>query len=555
MTPKRSDGGAARVALLLLLLLAAAVRIYWGTRTRVVWGDEPFYLWLGRSLLSGDGYQFFGISGVHFSPLFPLLADLLGRAAPGVPAAGSLALYVACGSLLLLPVYAIAWRLAGERAAIAAATAAAFLPALTSGIPRWGTMTEPLYLLLIAAAWWALLVGLQDGRGWPDLAAGAFLGLAYLTRTEALAPAAAGLSTLFLLRCWGGPGFRRAGLGLAAGVAAFALVIFPYLWLLHGETGSWQLAEEAGSTYVSAQGLARGDVAAFDRATWGLDPASGEVYLFSPTSESQGLAGAILSDPRTFLQLLRLNIADLGRTVSGIRLVPLPLLALVALGLFAPPWDAGRLRGELLLASSLTGALAFLPFFIQDRYLATALIPAAVWIGEGTAWLGHWLATSWAAIRPGRARPAPDAFARLSPGEGSLLLFVPTVILAVGLLLAQPSLHAVLGRTRSFRPSHLAAAALLARVSDPEAVVLSRFPAIAYHAGRAWAPTPAASWPEVADYARRKGAGYLAVDPWELDLRPELAALGDPATAPSGLTALGKVGSGDDRVLLYAIDR
>jgi hypothetical protein len=51
-----------------------------------VWGDEPFYLWMGQSLLAGQGYNAFGYSGVAFShrslPLTAAaLAPLAGWAA------------------------------------------------------------------------------------------------------------------------------------------------------------------------------------------------------------------------------------------------------------------------------------------------------------------------------------------------------------------------------------------------------------------------------------------------------------------------------------------
>ena len=38
-------------------LVAAAVllRVYYTTYARVVWGDEPFYLWIGQSLWAGHG--------------------------------------------------------------------------------------------------------------------------------------------------------------------------------------------------------------------------------------------------------------------------------------------------------------------------------------------------------------------------------------------------------------------------------------------------------------------------------------------------------------------
>lgn len=539
-----------------LLLLAALVRWYWGTRARIVWGDEPFYLWLGQSLLDGTGYQFFGISGVHFSPLFPLLAGfiaklagMLGAAGPQALMAGSAALYLVCGALLVLPVYGIARRLAGDAAGLAAGLATAVYPALTAAVPLWGTMSEPLYLLLIAAAWWALLVALETHRTVAYAAAAVLLGLAYLTRTEALVYVITGAGGVLLLD-WLIPApearsarpmvrLGRPVVGVAVLLVAFGIVISPYLILLHAETGQWQLAEEAGSTYVSAQGLARNDVAAFDRATWGLDPASGQVYLFSPASEGQGLLDAIAADPQAFIRLLLTNGRDLIATTFSGRLLPWPLIGVILLGLIARPWDTRRLRGELLLLAALAGPLSFLPFFIQDRYLAGVLIPALVWIGGGTAWLGDWLADTLATVT---ARPA----------WRKLFRSLPALLVVLALLWQGPRLWTALHRTSSFQPGHLAAAAELSRLRIPsDTVVLSRYPAIAFHAGTRWAPTPATTWDEVAAYAERKRARYLAIDGWEAKLRPQLAFLLDPGAAPRALRHVATLTGGSSPVVLY----
>ena len=582
--------------LLGLVVLAAAVRVYWGLRPRIVWGDEPFYLWLGQSLLNGHGYQFFGISGVHFSPLYPLLAGIIARLgaalagnSPQVLASGSVVLYIFCGALLVLPIYGIARRTAGRGAGLCAGLAAALYPALTVGIPLWGTMTEPLYLLLIAAAWWALLVAQQERRIWGYAAAGAALALAYLTRNEAIVYLVAGLGAVLLIEVaapagrndrsddreaslwdFSGPlrsnratevaatndratsraaGVRWALVGAAIAIGVFAVIISPYLIVLHTQTGKWQLLEEAGSTYVSAQGLALNDLAAFDQATWGLDPASGEVYLFSPTSEGQGLLAAITADPREFLRLLRINFADLLATTFSSQLIPLALVGLAVLGLFARPWDTRRLRAELLLIASLAGPLSFLPFFIQPRYLAGILIPALVWIGGGTAWLGEWLARTWVRLRAERRREAEEsAGASAHPG----LHAVPALLLAIMLLWQAPRLWNQLQIGGGFQPAHRAAAdALVAAGATQDALVLSRYPAIAFHASARWAPTPAASWPEVAAYARRKGARFLAMDAKEAKLRPQLAFLLDPAQAPAELEYLTSVDDGAGAVVIY----
>ncbi len=605
-----------------LVLLAAAIRLYFGLRPRIVWGDEPFYLWLGQSLLDGGGYQFFGISGVHFSPLFPLLAGLIGKLA-GNLATGSVVLYVVCGALLVAPIYGMARRLAGAAAGIAAGVAAAFSPPLVAAVPLWGTMTEPLFLLCVATAWWGLLIALEEGRLRGYVAAGAGLGLAYLTRTEALVYLVAGLGALLLLRLAAPhpaiaspavpgtaplPPRPRAPVlpGLAVALAIFALVISPYLVALYAKTGQWQLAEEAGSTYVSARGLAYGDVAAFDAATWGLDAASGEVYLFAPSSESQGLLAAILADVRGFARLVRNNVYTLLATTFSSRLIPWPLAALALLGLFGRPWDRRRLRGELLLLASVAGPLSFVLFFIQPRYLAGLLIPALVWIGEGTAHLGEWLGGTWqrmaadkrmqltesggageqgsrgAEVLPGSSalkmtlwrrtrgfsrfmpptsRPAKasspgdrfsSAVASTAAWKTALLIALPALALAVALLWQAPRVWAATQQTRSFQPGHaLAAAELRARGAPADAVVMSRYPAIAFHAGTRWAPTPAATWPEVAAYARSRGARYLVVDAWEVSLRPKVRALLDPAAAPADLRHVATVEAGAGPVVIY----
>lgn len=568
-----------------LVLLAALVRVYWGVRPRVIWGDEPFYLWLGQSLLNGQGYQFFGISGVHFSPLYPLLAGGIARLAallagdsPQALASGSVVLHVICGALLVLPIYGITRRMVGRRAGLCAGLATALYPVLTVSIPLWGTMTEPIYLLWIATAWWALMVAQQERRLWAYAVAGAALALAYLTRNEAIVYLVAGLGALLLVELVapaerkrtnegalpGEPadsratGIKRALTGAALAVGVFAVVISPYLVALHAQTGKWQLLEEAGSTYVSSQGLARNDLAAFDRATWGLDPTSGEVYLFSPSSEGQGLLSAIAANPRGFLRLLRLNLADLLATTFSSQLIPLVLAGLAVLGLFARPWDTRRLRAELLLIAALAGPLSFLPFFIQPRYLAGVLIPALVWIGGGTAWLGEWLARTWAQIRAGgtASEGAEEQRGRGAESNGTpgypLLRALPALLLAVLLLWQAPRLWSQLQVGGGFRPAHRAAAeALIAAGAGPDDLVLSRFPAIAFHAGTRWAPTPAAAWPEVAAYAQRKGAGFLALDAKEAALRPALAFLLDPAQAPAELAYLTTVDDKAGPLILY----
>jgi 4-amino-4-deoxy-L-arabinose transferase-like glycosyltransferase len=553
-----------RWLLALFIALAAAVRIYAVAQPRVVWGDEPFYLWLGRSLLDGQGYQFFGISGTHFAPLFPLAAAVLAKVAglfgvTGTDAlmVGSNTLHLLCGAALVLPVWGIAHRLSGEAAGLAAALVAALFPALVVGPPLWGTMTEPLYLLLVAGAWWALVVAVQDGKAHLFIVAGAALALAYLVRTEALILLLGGLAVGVLISAFlrpAGTAIRRplrsslAGAGLA--LLAFGLLITPYVIAMHAQTGQWQIADESGAAYVSARSLAYSDMATFDKATWGIEPASGEVYLFSPASDTESLPQAIAADPRGFLKLVRTNIRDFAQTLVSPRLIHWWLLPLIALGLFTRPWSLRRLRGELMLATSLVGALSFLPFFIQDRYIATALLPAVVWIGAGIVQLGEWLEQSVRALIRGDGGETRES----GGGAHGAWVFVPLFVLVALLLLDVPRLRGRLQVTGSFQPAHVAIADRLREAAGGRPVrLMSRYPAIAFHAGTAWSPTPAASWDEVLAYARKHGATYIAVDQNEVKLRPQLAALLSPSQAPAGVELVATVDEGKGPVVLYRI--
>ncbi len=317
------------------------------------------------------------------------------------------------------------------------------------------------------------------------------------------------------------------------------------------QTGHFQLTEDAGLAYSSMQGLVERDIAMFDAATWKLDPNSGEVYLFAPVSEQEGLLSAIIADPAGFVRRLKRNSVDLLTTTFSTSLLPWPLATLVAVGLFCRPWDRRRWQGELLLIASLAGPISFILFDVQARYLVGLLLPALVWIGEGISWLGEWLVASWALLRTGEQGTRPGKVSAQAPA--SLLgRALPALLLTAALLWQTPRVWEMMHWTRSFQPGHLAVAAeLRALGASADTVVMSRYPAIAFHAGTRWAATPAASWPEVEAYARRHDARYLVVDAWETTLRPQLSMLLDPAQAPSTLEYVGTIDRGAGPVVLY----
>ena len=154
-------------------------------RDRLIWGDEPIYLWLGQNWLHGRGFQLFGFNDVHHSPGYPFLTAVVSLLT-GDAAVASTLLYAVFGTLLVLPVYGLARELYDRRVAGWAALIVGLLPAFIVAIPVWGSMTEPPYLFLVAGALYLTLRALQGGRGWNYGLAGLALGLAYLIRPEAI---------------------------------------------------------------------------------------------------------------------------------------------------------------------------------------------------------------------------------------------------------------------------------------------------------------------------------------------------------------------------------
>ena len=524
-----------------LAVLAMAIRIAYTTLPRVVWGDEPFYLWMGQSLLAGTGYNAFGYSGAHFPPLFAVLGAGLAPLAGGLEA-GSNAVYAVSGALLVLPLYFLARAIYSTAAAWMTGLVVALYPALVSGVLAWGTMTEPLYLLWVGLAIYALYLGLEHGRTRDYVLLGAALGLAYLTRTEALVFAVTALGLLLVGRL-----VRRdrgvSVLGrLAVAGLMFLLVGSPYLLYTHSITGRWSLTGAAGMAFTSMTGLAEHDASAFDKATWELDPASGEVYLFAPSSEAQPLGSTLLGNPEALVQRLKGGLRDTAELLFSVKLIPWVLAALAILGLFGQPWTRRRLRGELALIASLAAPASYIPFFVQERYLGGMLLPAMVWMGAGAWMLGCWLSGTWERLR---GQP-------VTPRLSRVLVAAPALLLAGLLLVLGPRLWTVMQVTHSFQPSHLAAAdALRSLGAAPDDVVMSRYPAIAFHAGARWAATPAEDWPQVLAYARQHGARYLAFDDWEAELRPQLSFLLIPSQAPPEIRYLTTIEDGRDPVVLY----
>ena len=527
-------------------LWAAAIRLFaLAQPQRMVWGDEPFYLWLGRNWLTGQGYSFTGYSDVHHTPMYPLLSGLfylltrnvaeIARAGSGLVIGQVMGMelasdicYVLFGVLLVVPVYLLTRDMYGRGAAVVSAGLVAIYPAISTAPLFWGTLTEPPYYFFVYMGLFMVLLAMRGGRLWAFFLAGMFFGLAYLTRPEAVAYVAVGGAVIALVRLFEKRLLKRATwVSLVIYLTGFLLFFLPYVYYVYRETGSWMVSEKAGVTFVTCIGLSESNTAAFDQATWGLDSTGLEVFFFSRESYHVNMIDVIRAYPSQFVQLVSRNVRRFVSGLLSMELFSYYLLPLMGVAFFKTAWDKRRAKGELLLLVSLTPVLVFLLFFIQDRYIATLLPTLVIWLGLGTYELGAWLRdTATSLLEPRELRRLWRA----------ALTALPALLLILLLVLLQPRVIAQYTSTGSFRSEHRTVGLWLRDNTPPNSVVMSRYPAIAFYADSRWEPTPNASITRVLRYARANGVNYFVLDELEArDLRPQFLPLLDGKDLPAEL--------------------
>ena len=258
----------------------------------------------------------------------------------------------------------------------------------------------------------------------------------------------------------------------------------------------------------------------------------------------------ILSDPLAYARILYGNTRKLLVQLLNVHLFPVYLLIPLALGLFRRAWDHERAWNELFLAFTLLPGLSFILFFVQERYIAALAPTLLIWAGHGLIELGDWLQETLRQLRSRKDGRVPGK-------QDGWMIWLPVALLAVFFLMIAPRQADSAYLAGSVRPVHVKAAEALTPYVQPGDVVMSRYVAIAWHAGAEWLPTPAAGIDETLAYARHHNAKFWAVDGYEAHkLRPQFAPLvDDPENPPPGLALLLVVpdATGREPVVIYRI--
>jgi len=320
-----------------IVLVALLFRVVLASFPRVIRWDEPDYLWLGKSLLTGYGYTITGVPN---------------------PEAGSNFWYVLFGAVTVVPVFFLARRIYGYEVAVLSAGLVAIFPGLSSTILYWGTMTEPLFIFLICCAMWAAAVALDKDEWWAYAFVGGLSGLAYLARPEGLVWLVIFSLLLILVLALKRRLLRwRTLTQLAICLAGFVLCAAPYVAFLYRHSGKWMPTGKLSITYDIGEAVLERDPVLYDKVTASLDSESGEILWWSEKRFDMSLLDIFLNDPVKFVVRTWRNAQRMVATVFTPTLFPLFLLAPIVLGWFRHPWTRRRLGYEALL---LAGALPVL---------------------------------------------------------------------------------------------------------------------------------------------------------------------------------------------------
>lgn len=263
------------VALALLLRLAFGLGYWVG---KPLTHDEREYLILGRSVAEGRGFTYTDpggqpLAGEHFgrAPAYPLFLAVIIRAAsgahperivPGDPPVSPRALSMvkivqACvGALTVLLAAAIARRVGGDRAAVAAAALCAVYPSLV-WTPAY-VFSETLYsAMALGCAAWLERERATGKPAWRLTAVGALAGIATLTRPAMLVFVALALPWLW---------WRRGLLAACAFALGTVLIVAPWTARNTAVYGRVVLvASEGGITFWTGNhplAIGEGDLAA-----------------------------------------------------------------------------------------------------------------------------------------------------------------------------------------------------------------------------------------------------------------------------------------------------
>jgi len=527
-------------ALWMALLLAAALvaRILFARTNPVIEVDGVIYATLARNMMEGKGYLgLFGSTDLIFPPLFPyliagvmLIADNAESAARWVS--------TAAGTLLVLPVFWLARRIYGRWEAWVASILAAFYPLMLAA--STAAFSEMIFTFFIFSAVAAAWFGGEDGRAKLWVASGFLFGLGHLVKPQAIHLMAVVIVMALVLLPKVRTSAARTCVFLLSMLIPVILVMSPYVAFLYRHTGKVILDGKTSINYHISRRVGSG--MSFREAAYGLDKDGNPAGILPDYSRLVGRYG-FRDMVSTLPELLRNAARNIRPFVKkSVLIVFSPLVvALVAIGWTAEPWNTFRLRYELFLAWAVAALVGMiLALAVMERYFPPVAPFVLIWTARGIRSVVEWFSRT--------ARNLGIPWGGALTRAFSWILVAVTIGSGAGLFMAT-----TVYSESKVREARLGGEWLLSHTSPPRRIMAGHSP-IAYYAKGEYFLTPCAPAESLLKYARRYGVEYLVIDQRYLDDRPQIASWIDPTKAPPGLDLLHIVDSVPGaRLVIYKI--
>jgi 4-amino-4-deoxy-L-arabinose transferase-like glycosyltransferase len=347
-------------------------------------------LWNRATYLSGDSYQYLraaltfsrgqglqDMSGEPFiflGPLYSLFVGVTYRVIPIINIETLARLFSLLGATVaVVAFYWLVQRRHSQTVAILSALLFALVPLrIWSG--QW-VLTNGLALGLTLSGV-TLLFRRERPVEWTAVVSGILLGLAYLTRSDALVFCLGGFIYLVLFSDLPRLNSRLVVSGLF--LLGLVLVASPYHLWIHAHTGAWSNNAALYNLDVS-EALYRGTSAPL--AGWHFDSTSATFVRQFPDLGWSAVIGR-------YLHFAQLEITRLTYLI-GPRLIVLPLLLVGGIRFLIA---LCKQRIDALWQALLLSLLLVLPLFhTEDRYLLPVVPVLCLWMVDGAMSVGNWI--------------------------------------------------------------------------------------------------------------------------------------------------------------------
>lgn len=493
-----------------IMLLALALRIAAVLTRPLVQLDETAYLSMAENLAAGLGpLEITGKSTTYFSPLLPLMTAGVAAVARNYVVAGY-TVVLAFGTLVTLPAYLLGKEFFNKRVGLMLAALIAVMPLMIDYSSRIYSESVYVFFLLLAVVFGHhMLMGCRIPCG---TLAGASLGMAYLANPAAVYYVAALVVLAVIVGLVRGiPG--RMAKALVFFLAFFALYAVPYVIFLHAELGRWTYTgKDVDVNAYTAELDLDYETPEFEQVAMALTDDKSDIVV-NNLEDQPGPIGLFLSHPVRQLKILARQGYKLYDELLA-RIVPIWLLPLMGLGLFAQGWSRRRLAGTGYLLLMMVPALLVLSIFAVPRFFIPYLAISLIWVAAGWRRLEEWGDET---LELDLAEPARGRWRRLAPW-----MIGAAVLLPVGVY----GLYSI--GTQEYQMETRDAGEWIKDNAGEDQRIMNRESTSAYYAGGTPVSIPYAGYDDTNEYARIQQIDYLVVSREVIeDWRPGLQRLLD----------------------------